>query len=325
MKAMKMLGYLLGSAVLLLAAGAAYFHIKGIPDYRYDPPAGIAGLQVPRDSAHIARGAKIATMHCTECHAGADGKLVGKPMVDLPPMFGTLHTLNITQDAEHGIGAWTDGELYYFLRTGIHKDGHWSPPFMPKYSLMADEDLYSVIAWLRSDDPRVAPDKREYPPNQFNLVVKVLANTLFDPPPFPQQPIAIPDTTEKIAYGKYVADALSDCYVCHSGDILKVNSLVPEQSFGYYGGGTQMRNDQGETVTSANITMDKETGIGNWTEQQFIDAVRFAKKPDGTMLSRPMGPHSMLTDDEVRAIYTYLKSVPVISNKIQRFQAGVGN
>ncbi|HRI60541.1 MAG TPA: cytochrome c [Saprospiraceae bacterium] len=322
---MKILGYLLGSVVLLLAACAAYFNFNGIPNYKYDPPAHVVNLKVPRDSAHVARGASIAAMHCMACHAGADGKLVGKPMVDLPEMFGNLHTLNITQDPVHGIGEWTDGELYYFLRTGIHKDGHWSPPFMPKYSLMADEDLYSVIAWLRSDDPRLAPDSREYPPNEFNLFVKTLANTVFSPPPFPQQPIVIPDTTNKVAYGKYVADALSNCYICHSGDMVKVNNLVPEQTIGYYGGGTPMRNEKGETVTSANITMDPETGIGNLTEQEFIDAVKYGKKPGGGVLTPPMSPHSMLTDDEVKAIHTYLKTVPVIKNQVQRFQAGIGN
>ncbi len=196
---------------------------------------------------------------------------------------------------------------------------------MPKYSLTADEDLYSIIAWLRSDDPRLAPDSREYPPNEFNLFVKILANTLFTPPPFPEKTITIPDTSDKVTYGKYVASALGDCYACHSGDILKVNSLEPEKSFGYYGGGTAMRNEAGETVNSANLTMDPETGIGTWTEQQFIEAVRFGNNPRGGTLSYPMMPHSMLTDDEVSAIFAYLKTVPVIQHPIQRYQASVGN
>ena len=323
-KAMKVLGYLLGSVVLLLAACLAYFHFKGVPNYKYDPPAHVKNLQVQPDSTRVARGAKIAAMQCMACHAGPDSKLVGKPMSDVPAVFGELHTLNITQDSVHGIGAWTDGELYFFLRTGIHNDGRWSPPFMPKYSLMADEDLYSIIAWLRSDDPRLAPDSREYPPNEFNLFVKVLSNTLFSPPPLPEKPIVIPDSADKAASGQYIANALGDCYSCHSGDILKVNSLEPEKSFGYYGGGTAMRNEEGEDVTSANLTMDSETGLGNWTEQQFIEAVRFAKKPNGGTLSYPMLPHSMLTDEEVSAIFTYLKTVPVIKNPVQRYQAGIG-
>ncbi|AEE51915.1 c-type cytochrome [Haliscomenobacter hydrossis] len=321
-KTLKILAYTVGTLALLLVLMLGYFHIKGIPKYKYHPPAEIVNLKVPRDSAHVARGKVIGTMHCVECHAGAEGKLTGKPMVDLPSMFGELHTLNITQDPKYGIGNWTDGELYYFIRTGIHKEGHWSP-FMPQYSLLADEDVYSLIAWLRSDDPRLAPDIHELPPNRYNLLVKTLGNTLFGPPPLPAKPITIPDTTKHVAYGKYVADALSNCYICHSADILKVNSLVPEKSFGYYGGGMPLRNEAGETVPSANITMDKATGIGNWTEQEFIEAVRFGKNPRGGTLSRPMAPHSTLTDAEVKAIFTYLKTVPVIKNSVQRYRASV--
>ena len=322
-KTLKILAYTVGTLALLLVLVLGYFHFKGIPNYKYNPPAEIVNLKVPRDSAHVARGKVIGTMHCVECHANAEGKMTVKPIGDLPAMFGELHSLNITQDKKYGIGNWTDGELYYFLRTGIHKDGRWSPPFMPKYSLLADEDVYSLIAWLRSDDPRLAPDIHELPPNRFNLVVKILGNTLFGPPPLPQKHIVIPDTTQRIAYGKYVADALSNCYACHSGDILKVDMLVPEKSFGYYGGGIPMRNAAGETVFSANLTMDKASGIGNWTEEEFIAAVRFGKKPQGGTLSRPMAPHSMLTDAEVKAIFTYLKTVPVVKNPVQRYRASV--
>lgn len=324
-KIVKILGYALGSIALLLATGATFIHFKGIPTYEYAPPAAIRDLKVQPDSARLERGAKIATLQCMACHAGPDSKLTGKPMLDLPPAFGKLYTLNITKDPEHGIGAWTDGELYYFLRTGIHKDGHWSPPFMPKYNLMADEDLYSVIAWLRSDDPRIAPDSREYPPNQYNLFVKTLSNTLFSAPPLPAGPVVEPDTTQQIAYGKYVANVLGDCYACHSGDIIKTDPMIPENSFGYYGGGTELRTDAGAPIVTPNLTMDKETGLGNWTEQQFIEAVRFGKKPGGGTLSYPMLPRPALSDTDVKAIFAYLKTVPVIHNPVQRNQAQAGN
>ncbi len=144
-KSLKVLGYGIGSIAALILISLMVIHFKGLPDYAYTPGPEIENLKVARDSAHIARGAVIGAMHCVACHAGPDGKMIGKPLADLPPVFGELHSLNITQDSIHGIGAWTDGELYYFLRTGIHKDGRWSPPFMPKYALMADEDVESVI------------------------------------------------------------------------------------------------------------------------------------------------------------------------------------
>lgn len=318
MKILKISAYAIGGLLLLGAIVLAWFNFKGIPQYSYHPPVEVLHLQVPRDSFSVARGAAIASMHCVACHAGPEGRLIGKPSDDLPPIFGQLHSLNITKDPVHGIGQWTDGELYYFLRTGIRSDGSWAPPFMPKYSIMVDEDLYAVIAWLRSKDWRVAPDSAEYPPNRYNLLVKTLANTLFGPPPFPAAPIHIPDTSDQVLYGKYVADALSNCYACHSGDMFKVNGLQPEQSFGYYGGGIEFRTPDGQTIYSPNLTMDTQTGLGNWTVQQFTDAVRYCKKPDGSTLSRPMFPHWMLTDKEVNAIWTYLESLPAVEHPVER-------
>ena len=68
------------------------------------------------------------------------------------PQFGEIHSANITNDTIAGIGKLTDGELIYFIRTGIKPDGEYVPPYMPKLVHIADEDLYSIIAYLRSDD-----------------------------------------------------------------------------------------------------------------------------------------------------------------------------
>ncbi|MBK6929700.1 MAG: cytochrome c [Saprospirales bacterium] len=298
---------------------AAYIALKGIPHYPVNMPAEIASLQVPRDSVRVARGAKIATLLCNECHRGKDGRLVGIIMADVPKEFGTIASYNITQDPVHGIGAWSDGELYYFLRTGIRKDGSWAPPYMPKFPLMANEDVYSIIAWLRSSDPILAADLRENPPNNPNFLVKFLSNTVFNPPPLPQQTIAIPDTANQVAFGRYVADALCACYGCHSADFKTMDIQTPENSAGFYGGGNPVLDKEGRTVPSANITIDKETGIGNWTQQQFYEAVKFNKNPRGGPLYYPMFPHTTLSDTEVNAIWAYLQTVPPIKNQIKRF------
>lgn len=315
------LGIFLGAVALLGAAAAAYLHFKGIPDYPYEPTAEIRNLKVEPDSVRIARGAKIAALLCNECHKDREsGRLIGHEMPDLPKEFGKVHSLNITRDPEHGIGAWTDGELYYFLRTGIRKDGSWTPPMMPKFPLMADEDIYSIIAWLRSDDPMLAPDSRELPPNNYNLFMKFLSNVAFTPPPLPQKPIVIPDSTDKVAFGRYVADGLCVCFACHSADFAKMDLLNPEKSLGFYGGGNPMLNMEGEVVPSANITVDKTTGIGSWTKEQFREAVKYGKNPKGGPLYYPMFPHTTLTDTEVDAIWDYLQTVPQITNAVARYQ-----
>lgn len=316
-----MLKWTVGILAFLAISAALFFYLKGIPHYTFQPTAEINALQVRPDSIRIARGAKIATLLCNECHKDpTTGKLTGRPMPDIPAELGKAASLNITRDSVHGIGAWTDGELYYFLRTGIRKDGSWAPPFMPKFPLMADEDLYSIIAWLRSDDPLVASAPQEYPPNQYNLLVKFLANVAIFPPPLPDKTILVPDTSSQLELGRYVADALCACYGCHSADFTKQDPLNPEKSLGYYGGGNPMLNMDGKVVATANITMDKETGIGNWTREQFREAVKYGKNPKGGPLHYPMFPHTTLTDAEVDAVWVFLQTVPPVRNQVNRFK-----
>lgn len=191
---------------------------------------------------------------------------------------------------------------------------------MPKFPLMADEDVYSIIAWLRSDDQRLAPSPKEYPPNQYNFMMKFLGNVAFSPPPLPARQITIPDTANIVAYGKYVANGLCVCFACHSADFKKMNYLEPEKSAGFYGGGNPMLNKSGETVPSANITIDKETGIGNLTAEQFYQAVKFGQNPRGGPLYYPMFPHTTLTDAEINGIWAYLQTVPPIKNQVARYK-----
>ncbi len=322
-KVFKILGYGLGSIIVLIGIFAAYIQIKGVPYYPVEIPNAIQQLQVPRDTQHIAEGKRIASMLCRECHYSTETqKMTGGHRTDIPKEFGEIYSLNITQDKTHGIGDWTDGQIYYFLRTGIRpQTGQYVPPFMPKFPRMSDEDMYSIIAWLRSEDAELAPDPHEYPANKANFLIKLLANVAFKPLPLPQQPIIEPDTTDAVALGRYVADGMVGCYNCHSADLKTINELEPEKSPGFYGGGTAMLDLDGKTeVVTANITFDPTTGIGNISEQAFVEAVRFCKKPGGGQLHYPMTPHAGLSDTEVRAIYAYLKTVPQIHHEVTRFK-----
>ena len=132
----------------------------------------------------------------------------------------------------------------------------------------------------------------------------------------PQSEIKRPDTSDMLALGKYIVEAQIACYACHSKDFKSINIVNPAASEGYCGGGNPMLNMNGEVVYSSNITMDKATGIGHYSEEEFIQAVKFNKKRDGTLLRYPMIPHSALSDTEVKAIWAYLKTIPVIYNHV---------
>ncbi|GAB3178049.1 c-type cytochrome [Telluribacter humicola] len=317
---LKITGAVLGSLLLVLGLFCAYVAITGVPTY--DQP-NIPKISVELTPERVARGEVIAQIQCMECHADKNNRLTGKYMSEVPAVFGKLYSKNITQDKEKGIGNWTDGELVYFLRTGVRRDGTFAP-VMPQFPNMADEDLKSVIAWLRSDRFPVQATSEEPQASELSFVSKLLSHTLMKPLPYPQTFVAMPDSADPIALGKYTADAIGDCYACHSGDMLDQDKVHPEQSKGYYGGGIEMVGENGEPIITANLTFDEETGIARkYTKEQFIKAVKMGVRPDGSILRQPMAPKIGLTDQEVGAIYEYLKTVPKVKNNIVQKSAEV--
>ena len=319
-KILKYTGYVLGTIVLLLAGFSAYVVAVGVPTY--DPPA-IPKITVESTPARIARGEVIAQIQCIACHGDNDNRLTGKYLDEVPAIFGKLRSKNITQDKEKGIGNWTDSELVYFLRTGLRSDGTYAP-IMPQYPNMADEDIKSVVAWLRSDRFPVQPSKVEGPSSELSLVSKLLTHTLMKPLEYSPKFISLPDSTDQVALGRYTADAIGDCYACHSGDMIDQDKLHPERSKGYYGGGIEMVGEGGKPVITANLTFDEQTGIAKkYSKEQFIQVVKSGVRPDGTILRLPMGPRPMLSDREIGAIYEYLKTVPPVRNDIAQKNAEV--
>jgi mono/diheme cytochrome c family protein len=303
--------------VCIVGLALMFFSFKGVPTYDVAIPANLKDFKVEVTPERVARGEKISSMLCSGCHANDDNKLVGKLMLDLPKEFGKAYSLNITQDKEEGIGNWTDGELIYFIKTGIKKNGKYSP-IMPKLPRMADEDINSIIAYLHSDKLPVQAAKGKQPDQEPSLLLKVLTNTIMKPLPYTNTPIKVPDSTKLLAFGKYVANDMIACYACHSKDFSKQEPLNPEKSLGFYGGGNAMPDLDGKIIPSSNLTFDETTGIAKkYNEAQFIEAVKLCKKYDGSVLRYPMIPHLSLTDYEVKAIYAYLKTIPKIENLVR--------
>ena len=71
-----------------------------------------------------------------------------------------------------------------------------------------------------------------------------------------------------------------------------------------------------------NLTPDSTTGIGNWTEEQIVTAIRQGHRPDGSPLLPPMPWPSMaqMSDDDVHALAAFLKSIPPISHEMPKAQ-----
>ncbi len=315
-KIFKVIGIIVGVIVIALLGFAAYLKMTGLPHFSdVQRPT----INVELTPARIERGKRIVSMMCYDCHFNpTTNRLTGHYLPEVPPLFGRIYSHNITADKTHGIGSWTDGELVYFLRTGIRKDGLYIPPFMPKFPHVADEDMSSIIAFLRSNDTLVAPTAIADTAGEFSMMTLFLSRVAFGPLEYPKQPISVPSASNQVAIGKYWADGVLGCYQCHSADFKTNDAIFPEKSPGFYGGGNEMKDFNDKVIYTANITPDMNHGIGKWDANQFLHALRDGLRPDNTALRYPMARVPDLSDSEIVAIYAYLKTIPAIAtaNKV---------
>lgn len=313
-KALKVLGIILALIVVTAISGFIYFQSSDLPYYDIKRTE----YQVKRIPGDLERGKKLVSMLCAGCHLNREtGKLTGKRMLDAPTEFGEIYSQNITQDRNNGIGDWTDEELVTLFRTGIKKDGQYSPPYMAKLPLMADQDIDAIISFLRSDDPMVIADSTPDTPCKPSVLTKFLCKVAFKPLPMPNTVIKMPDDTNTLELGEYLAHNL-DCFSCHSQDFKSNNYLEPHLSEGYFAGGNKPLDEKGRIMITPNLTPDKETGIGTWSKQDFVKAVKLGIKKGDKALLFPMVPYVQLTDYEAGAIYDYLQTIPPINNRVVR-------
>src|SRR5688572_6011323 len=231
-KVLRVVLYLLVFIVLAIIGFVSFIQIRGIPKYEVDK---IDYPQVQSDSDMVANGMKIAAVQCIVCHRGSDGKLSGRLLNEIPPDFGEIHSANITQSKEQGIGKWTDEQIAFLLRTGVKPDGQYLPVYMPKFPHLSEYDLKSVIAFLHSDKPYVQPSEIPKVASKPSFLTKFLCLVAFKKIPYPTASIAHPDSSDPVAFGHYLVTGRYDCYPCHSADFKTLNMEFPEKTPGYLG------------------------------------------------------------------------------------------
>lgn len=314
-KIFKILLYLILTFVVLIGIFVSYVSIKGIPTYEVDK---IDYLQVEQDSTLLELGEKIAAVECIVCHRGSDGKLSGKLLTEVPSDFGEMHSANITQSKEHGIGKWTDAQLVVLLRTGVKPDGSFGA-FMPRFPHMSDRDIKAVLTFLHSQNNLVQPSEIQSIASKPSLLTKFLCIAgPFKKVPYPKNALADPDTNDVVAFGKYLIVGRYDCYTCHANDFKTLNMEFPEKTPGYLGGGNTLITPNGNKIFAANISSDEKTGIGSWTEEDFSGAMLQQVNKQGKHLRQPMLPYNGMTNQEIHAIWQYILSMPKISNQVDR-------
>ena len=292
-KIFKWIGIVLGLLVglMIVAAAVLYFMGNARLNRTYDfPPSDIV---LPTDEASLEFGRHRAESLCQGCHgedlSGVNNWFDGGPL-------GTIDSANLTA-GDGGVGKeYTSDEDYVrAIRHGVDPEG--KPLFMPAVvstSNLSDEDLGAIIAYVKT----VPPVDHKTNGQKFTPLAKILL-VLGVLPQMPVETVShetqvtAPEVGVSAEYGKYMVDT-NDCRLCHGKEL---------------NGGPFP--DPTKKKISPNLTLGGEVAF--WTEEQFINTIRTGETPSGHQLDpefMPWKDYRLLYDDELKAIFIYLQSLP---------------
>lgn len=292
----KILLYGAAGLVVVVVLALAYVFIR-YP--KKEPPPDVA---IERTPERLERGRYLMehVAMCLNCHSERMWQYYSAP-VDTATMgagtyvtlYGALeaHSANITP---FGLGDWTDGEVIRVITAGIRRDGTAVHPLMPfdTYAMMPREDVYAVVAYLRT----LEPIERTPSENDLNPLFKIVSR-LLPKPWMPPEPV---DPSDRVAYGAYLVE-LAECKLCHG------SSLAGGRTFEVPGDGE---------ILASNIT-PSSTGIGDWSRENFIGVFKSFASPESQRILVPEGEpntvmpwvqYARLSEEDLGAIYDYLST-----------------
>lgn len=310
--------------IIVVVVGSALTYVKvALPNV-----GAASDIKIESTPKRIQRGKYLANnvTLCLDCHSQRDWNLLAGPIkpgtygaggekfdqnIGLP---GVYYSPNITSFA---LKNWTDGEILRAITEGVSKDGRALFPIMgyPHYGQMDKEDVYSIIAFIKT----LPAIEASHPAPSSDFPMNFIINTIPKKANFQ----TIPAKNDQIAYGKYLVNA-ANCVECHT----QMDNGTPLPGMEFAGGSTF--NLPEATIKSANISPDKLTGIGAWTNEQFV--AKFKSFTDTTQPTikvkkgdfqtvMPWTQYGKMKETDLQAIYAYLKTVKPVKNNVIKFES----
>lgn len=271
--------------------GIAWWRMEAALD-RVHTLADVA-LDLGGGPAQVERGRHLAvTRGCTDCH-GDD--LAGRVVIDAGPV-GIYVAANLTPA---GAGAGMDANHFeHAVRHGVGRDGR-PLRFMPAtdFAGMGDDEVAALFAYVRSVPPasKTLPETRIGPLGRvlylFGQIPVLITAEVVDHAAA-SAPRAAPSPAATADYGRYLAQG---CTGCHGSRLA----------------GGRIPGAPPDLPIAANLT-PHASGLGGWSEADFMRAIREGKRPDGSDIDpfMPWKSLGQMTDTELRALHAYLQSLP---------------
>lgn len=276
--------------------------------------------------AKVARGDYLvnAVANCMHCHASRDfTKFGGPPIPGTEGKGGQRKGVYVSNITPTKLGNWTDQEITRALTTGINNVGdtlfftmpYWNYKYLSKY------DAESIVAYLRTLNPIAdsVPKRNldQYQPGRLtSLYHEFYVNDIY-------QSIDEPQLDEELEKGKYLV-TIAGCVGCHTRLDLKKLEFKRDSLFA--GGQLSNKPENKFKVNSANITPDTTTGIGAWSEEMFL--AKFKSYREKESYEYDPGKHNSempwtifanMTDEDIKSIYRYLRTIKPIENKVTKW------
>jgi mono/diheme cytochrome c family protein len=235
---------------------------------------------------------------CTECH-GSD--FSGGVMVDAFPL-GRLLGPNLTSGEGSRTLSYTSVDWDRMVRHGVRPDSRSTAMPSVDFELMSDQELSDIVAYIET----MPPVDNVVPPVTLGPLGKILVATGALPlaadliERHDADHLEFPPTAEvSIAFGQHLAAV---CTGCHTAELAGGPIPGGDPSWG----------------PAANLTPHAE-GLGSWSYDDFVIAMREGRGPDGVALLTPMDlmvPYATeMTEVEMEALWTYLQSVPPVASR----------
>ena len=253
---------------------------------------------------YLARGARLVNglAACGACHgkdSAPDSPLSGGRTFE--DIYGEVNAPNITSSTDTGIGEWNTNQVMKAIRNSVGKGGtELSQQMHSGYLWMSDEDLLSIVGYIRS----LPPAENEVSRRSVGFFSRNTSG-IFQSRKKVAGYVPSISPNEKLAYGRYLVENVANCGFCHNS---------PEALFsseGYLQGGKRIERGEAEKVAPP-LNSSLASPISSWNEAQIVQYLQTGLTPEKKSVDPNFCPYNFYKNasrPELEAVAAYLKTV----------------